>query len=463
MATKTFTFDGDSESWIVRDPFANTAGSAPYDGSGQRIQVTDSPTTSFNFESPAAMRGDQSALIGGSFGLDFTITNPNGTVSGIPIQIAGANGTTLGGTLPASLPGGTISGSTSIALTHTAFGVSEAVFAAVMADVEVFRINADFIFGNEIVRLDNIRFTDPSVEGEASGEVMGPGYDDAAGPNDGGGDQITNGADTIYGNGGADTITAGGGDDVVFGGGGRIDLVTNSDFSQLVPGTNNPAGWTTFETLTEQVTAAPGGLNFNGGVTPAGASVSQAVSGAVVGEAVEVSFDFLEIGLDGDAAARVLILDANGTAVLDETVSSTGGYIFSFTATTSDYTIQILDVSGANINSTDPRLDNFRFLVPDADDDDVIDGQSGDDRIDGGLGDDVIIGGDGRDTLIGGAGNDTINTFGGSVGFEAAGNNAINTDVVDAGAGDDLILGGFGIGEVIDGGDGTDTLAYFNI
>ena len=72
---------------------------------------------------------------------------------------------------------------------------------------------------------------DGVVDGEATGEVMDVGYDDADGATDGGGDLITNGDDTILGNGGNDTITAGGGDDLVEGGSGddSIDGGTGAD------------------------------------------------------------------------------------------------------------------------------------------------------------------------------------------------------------------------------------------
>ncbi len=58
---------------------------------------------------------------------------------------------------------------------------------------------------------------DGPVDGEAFGETMVLGYDDANAPTDGGGDKITNEADTIYGNGGDDYIEGAGGDDLIYG------------------------------------------------------------------------------------------------------------------------------------------------------------------------------------------------------------------------------------------------------
>ncbi len=59
---------------------------------------------------------------------------------------------------------------------------------------------------------------DGVVDGEATGELMDVGYDDANAPTDGGGDLITENPDSIEGNGGDDTINAGGGNDTVDGG-----------------------------------------------------------------------------------------------------------------------------------------------------------------------------------------------------------------------------------------------------
>ena len=53
------------------------------------------------------------------------------------------------------------------------------------------------------------------VDGEDTGENMGLGYNDANAPTDQGGDAITNGDDTIFGNGGDDTIDGAGGNDVI--------------------------------------------------------------------------------------------------------------------------------------------------------------------------------------------------------------------------------------------------------
>ncbi len=79
---------------------------------------------------------------------------------------------------------------------------------------------------------------DGIVDGEEFGEVMGPGYNDADGPTDGGGD-IIDGADgiddVIEGNGGDDTIDAGLGNDNVDGGTGN-DTITGNVGADTVRG-----------------------------------------------------------------------------------------------------------------------------------------------------------------------------------------------------------------------------------
>ncbi|WP_136635757.1 Ig-like domain-containing protein [Pseudooceanicola onchidii] len=59
--------------------------------------------------------------------------------------------------------------------------------------------------------------SDGAVDGEEFGETMVLGYDDSNAPTDQGGDKITNGADTIFGNGGDDYIEGAGGDDLIYG------------------------------------------------------------------------------------------------------------------------------------------------------------------------------------------------------------------------------------------------------
>lgn len=94
--------------------------------------------------------------------------------------------------------------------------------------------------------------------------------------------------------------------------------------------------------------------------------------------------------------------------------------------------------------------------------DDVIYGHSGNDVIYAGSGDDTIYGGSGNDTIHGGAGSDTV--YGGEGDdLWLAGDTNSGTDEVFLGDGDDTAEVGYYIpadgNEVIDGGEGNDTVA----
>jgi Ca2+-binding RTX toxin-like protein len=110
---------------------------------------------------------------------------------------------------------------------------------------------------------------------------------------------------------------------------------------------------------------------------------------------------------------------------------------------------------------------------------DGIDGGAGDDVLFGEVGDDTLLGGKGADQLNGGDGADTLYHDGGSIawddfatgvvtewGFEPATDRYVTAtglflednavDTLNGGAGDDFIL--TGLGDVVDGGEGNDTL-----
>ncbi|WP_339950099.1 calcium-binding protein [uncultured Albimonas sp.] len=96
---------------------------------------------------------------------------------------------------------------------------------------------------------------------------------------------------------------------------------------------------------------------------------------------------------------------------------------------------------------------------------DELDGGEGADRLDGGEGRDTLIGGEGADVLIGGEGNDRLYGQDGGDRIEGGeGRDLIvggkGTDLIYAGAGDDkvYVLTGMRAGEVLDGGEGYDTL-----
>lgn len=95
---------------------------------------------------------------------------------------------------------------------------------------------------------------------------------------------------------------------------------------------------------------------------------------------------------------------------------------------------------------------------------DTIYGDEGNDTLNGGDGDDTIYGGDGDDTIDGGTGNDIVYGGDGDDTWLAAGTNSGN-DKVYLQDGDDTAEVGYlytntGVPEILDGGDGNDTIAF---
>lgn len=92
---------------------------------------------------------------------------------------------------------------------------------SVSGTVEVKNGDGDWV-PVEFAEIENLllppKEPDGIVDGEDFGETMDVGYNDDNLPTDGGGDQITDGDDSIRGNGGDDSINAGGGNDTVDGG-----------------------------------------------------------------------------------------------------------------------------------------------------------------------------------------------------------------------------------------------------
>lgn len=96
---------------------------------------------------------------------------------------------------------------------------------------------------------------------------------------------------------------------------------------------------------------------------------------------------------------------------------------------------------------------------------DLLIGNAGNDFISGGAGADRILGGDGNDTIEGGTGNDTVYAGAGNDVW-LAGDSTSNSDDVYLEAGDDLAYAGWftsGDPDILDGGDGNDTLSLQGI
>jgi Ca2+-binding RTX toxin-like protein len=91
---------------------------------------------------------------------------------------------------------------------------------------------------------------------------------------------------------------------------------------------------------------------------------------------------------------------------------------------------------------------------------DVIIGTAGDDIINGGAGNDTICGEGGNDTISGGSGNDEMwgEVFRTDPLIGTAGNDQINGD-----SGNDLLVDPVGVGQVLNGGSGSDRILGANV
>lgn len=275
------------------------------------------------------------------------------------------------------------------------------------------------------------------VDGENTGEDMGLGYDDSNPPTDQGGDQITDGDDTIYGNGGDDTIDGAGGDDLIYGGSGgetspititvdeseaafdnqlfvyTIDPVTGAISNQQLLSANVKDDLGTTFTYD----AAPGAVIGVGIISPEGTYYSSGYGA--------------NVGLNTDGLPHTGLIDQapDGAVTLGfEDRDNLGDSDFDDVIVTVD-----LGTSGAS-------FDNCHVTYTS----DPSSGDEGNDVIDGNIGDDTIYGEGGDDTLSGNEGDDVID--GGT-----------GNDVVDGGPGDDTLTGGRG-DDTITGGDGNDVV-----
>ncbi|MEQ9242640.1 Hint domain-containing protein [Roseovarius indicus] len=306
------------------------------------------------------------------------------------------------------------------------------------------------------------------VDGEDTGENMGLGYDDSNAPTDQGGDQITNGDDTIYGNGGDDTIDGAGGNDVIFGDGpdgtsggsareifqwadapGFADLAYASGFTQDTGEAsitfsieNEDAGTQSQYQTEDQLTA---GLDDEVAEDASFESVTNVNGNSTTyrwtsDEGTIEDVEFRVNDLDGDGLVEVRAYDENGNEVpvyIEDAgtgidTSSTNGLPGDNFADSNDqnYTddndpehsfkvsipgpVAYFEVihsqdgggnSGVNVTDIAFNVSGGDVGTPGNDD---LSGGDGDDVIDGGGGEDTIDGGDGDDTLSGGDDNDTI-------------------------------------------------------
>ncbi|MCG7492345.1 Hint domain-containing protein [Thalassobius sp. Cn5-15] len=261
------------------------------------------------------------------------------------------------------------------------------------------------------------------------------------------------GDDTVFGGSGDDLINADIGDDVIYGDGNgqpaqNGNLISNGDFS------NGRTGWQVIDGNNDDLDPSftYGSANLNSGRAAAGDGIEQTFA-TNVGSEHTVSLDLFE---NNNGAAhhgfRIDVLDQDGNVISSESVAVQNDTVehvqFTFTATTPNTTLRIINISAAGSHETsDGKVDNVSVVeTPVVAGDDTIDGGEGNDLIYAGGGNDVVSGGAHNDTIYGGDGNDSINAGSGN-------------DKVDAGDGNDTVDGGFGT-DTMDGGDGIDTVDY---
>ena len=299
---------------------------------------------------------------------------------------------------------------------------------------------------------------DGIVDGEETGEVMDVGYDDSNGPNDDGGDLITNGADIIEGNGGDDTITAGGGNDTVdggadddsidgglgddsllggsgsdtlTGGAGQDDLLGDAgDDDIAVGGGDTGIGGSGDDVFTIDATDTEPDVDItiDGGTDGTDGNPDDTANGDD-GDILDLSdqTDDLDVVLDADPESGTVDgLDADGTPDIKF-----------------DEIEKILTGSGAD--TVDGGTSTGPIDVDTGAGDDSVTGGSGGDTIAAGTGDDVVDGGAGDDDITGGAGTDTLT-------------GGLGADTLDGGGDDDDLI--TGVGDTALGGDGDDVFTF---
>lgn len=330
---------------------------------------------------------------------------------------------------------------------------------------------------------------DMVVDGEETGELMDPLYDDSGQATDGGGD-IIDGADgdddSIRGNGGDDTINAGEGDDTVDGGddddevngGTGNDIVGGGDGDDLVTGGFGD----------DTVTGGEGDDTLRGNAgddSVVGGEGDDSMGGAEGDDTLEggIGNDELDGGSGDDVLDGGEGNDTIEGASGNDTITDLDGDNEIISGNDGLPDLGVPFVPGTFDEDADPNDDRDSVTTGDGndtistgDDADTIDAGDGDNVIDGGFDADDITSGSGNDQIIGGEGSDTINsgagddTIQGGIGTDAANliddnvNPANNDDILDngddlinAGAGDDVVFGEDD-NDTIDGGTGDDTL-----
>ena len=253
----------------------------------------------------------------------------------------------------------------------------------------------------------------------------------------------TNGVNTIYGNGGNDTIAGNDGVDfIVFG---------------AVLSDQNPV-----------ISNTPVTISANGGGGQDGIQIFEGAFNATIdGGTGPIGAEGDTLGIATDDAIRVdLALETKQVVNLQSEITVTGVENFNGVVVGNNGGVVGLGTEGRNTlqgaggsvfldgRGGDDVLEALTGLDELAPGDATLIGGAGDDRLVGNIGDDELFGGGDDDTLIGGEGAD-----------ELSGGDGV--DSLEGGGGDDFLRSGAGaesfiVGEVLNGGDGEDTLVSDN-
>ncbi|MFW2589746.1 Hint domain-containing protein [Sagittula sp. SSi028] len=312
---------------------------------------------------------------------------------------------------------------------------------------------------------------DGKVDGTEADDVMNVGYTDAQG------DQITSGADSIYGYGGNDVISGGGGNDTIFGGTGNDYILGGTGSDRL----NGDAGNDTLIGGDGNDTISGGGgddvINGSAGndLMYGGDGNDEFLSGGGTGNDTVYAGEGDDIWRAGDslsASDDVYLQGGNDLAEIGYyTIAPTedpdildggdGQDTLSFDASSVDGFALGVDLNddgtatgigfgsivtnfehvrgnSSNNNISGNILDNELLGLGG---NDTLNGEGGNDTLDGGDGNDLITGGDGNDLITGGAGADTMSGGAGDDTF-------FITDAAQAAG--DSISGGTGPDDTLD-------------
>ena len=185
-ADVTSDFASNADGWTV-----SSGGSLAWVASGGNpsghIQLTDTATGLYTLDAPAAFVGDLSAYDGGMLSLDLSLVFDNGgtviTEAG-QLTVFGPGGAgSVALDVVCTGPSGAWTTIT-VPFSANAFGISQASWEAILADVNALTFVPDFLnFTGDIAGVDNIALTAPTGECEIvdfeDAVVAGCGIDDA--------------------------------------------------------------------------------------------------------------------------------------------------------------------------------------------------------------------------------------------------------------------------------------------